>query len=162
MSWTLLAFCLLISRTLCQILTMAISDNSDVQYVLSHIIWYLIYIAAIVSDCTATIGMIMYRQHWLCYIAILLHYSQWKHQCDGATGEQLTLGKRTQVTFAPESMNLIHPGILSPWKISGQCISKMHFGDWEPLGVSESRQTRITGWSNPRVYWTHAVVCRCT
>jgi len=28
-------------------------------------------------------------------------------------------------------------------------ISKMYFGHWEPLGVSESCRTRIPGWSNP-------------
>jgi len=30
-------------------------------------------------------------------------------------------------------------------------ISKMYFGHWEPLGVSESCRTRIPGWSIPRV-----------
>jgi len=30
------------------------------------------------------------------------------------------------------------------------------------LGVSESCRTRITGWSNCRVYWTDVVAFRCT
>jgi len=41
-------------------------------------------------------------------------------------------------------------------------FSKMYIGHWEPLGVSESCRTRIPGWSNPRDYWTDAVVFRCT
>jgi len=41
-------------------------------------------------------------------------------------------------------------------------IGKMYFGHWEPLGVSESCRTRITGWSNPRVYWTDVVAFKCT
>ena len=41
-------------------------------------------------------------------------------------------------------------------------ISKMYFGHWEPLGVSESCQTRIPGWSNSRVDWNDAVAFRCT
>jgi len=41
-------------------------------------------------------------------------------------------------------------------------ISKMYFGHREPLGVSESCQTRIPEWSNPRDYWTDAVAIRCT
>ena len=40
-------------------------------------------------------------------------------------------------------------------------ISKMYFGHWEPLGVSERCQTRIPGWANPGVYWTDAVAFRC-
>jgi hypothetical protein len=43
-----------------------------------------------------------------------------------------------------------------------QHISKMLLSHWEPLGVSESCWTRITGWPNPRVYWTDAVAFRCT
>jgi len=43
-----------------------------------------------------------------------------------------------------------------------QCpISKMYFGYWGSLGVSESCQTRIPEWSNPTVYWTDAVAFRC-
>jgi len=41
-------------------------------------------------------------------------------------------------------------------------ISKMYFGHWEPLGVSESSRTRIPGLTNPRVFWTDAVAFRCT
>jgi len=41
-------------------------------------------------------------------------------------------------------------------------ISKMYFGHWEPLGVSESCRTRITGWSNPRVYWTDVLAFKYT
>jgi len=38
----------------------------------------------------------------------------------------------------------------------------MNFRHWEPLRVFESCRTRIAGRSNPRVYWTDAVVLRCT
>jgi len=41
-------------------------------------------------------------------------------------------------------------------------ISKVYFGHWEPLGVTESCRTRIPGWWNPRVYCTDAVAFRCT
>jgi len=41
-------------------------------------------------------------------------------------------------------------------------ISKMYFGCWEPLGMSESCRTRNTGWSNPRVNWTDVVGFRWT
>jgi len=41
-------------------------------------------------------------------------------------------------------------------------ISKMYFCHLEPMGVSESCPTRITGWSDPRVYCTNAVAIRCS
>jgi hypothetical protein len=40
------------------------------------------------------------------------------------------------------------------------CISKIWLCHWEPLEVSESCQTGITGRSNPRVDWTNTVAFR--
>ena len=55
-------------------------------------------------------------------------------------------------------------GLWETWRATPgkTCISKMELCHWEPLGVSESCWTRITGWSNPRVDWTDAVAFRCT
>jgi len=40
-------------------------------------------------------------------------------------------------------------------------IRNMYFCHRECLRVSGSCWTRISGWSNPRVYWTDAVAFRC-
>jgi len=41
-------------------------------------------------------------------------------------------------------------------------ISKMHLCYWECVGVFGSGETRIAGWSNPSIDWTHVVAFRCT
>jgi len=110
--------CLLISRTLCLIMTMAISDDSGVIYTLSPISWCLLYIAATVSYCAAVIGKITHCRHSLSWIVARVQPCQWQRRCGGATGERLPLDRWTQVTFALESTNLGCPGICSPWRHS--------------------------------------------
>jgi len=45
---------------------------------------------------------------------------------------------------------------------AARLISTMQLCHGEPLGVSESRRTRIPECSNPRVDWTNAVAFGCT
>jgi len=121
MCWTALPFSLLISRTICLIEAVAISEESGIEYAPSHIAEYLLYIAAMVNYCASARGKITHRRCLSRSIVPLEPPCQGQRTGGCATGERLRLERRTWVTLVPESANLGRPGICSP---------EMNRGNW--------------------------------